>query len=111
MSSLTFRGREVVGGFTGFTDRPGYANAREIAEALMSAYVDGEVDRVEIFYNGYVSALTQEVRRETLLPLQQATVLEGGEHDDDAPRSARPTTRATTPSSSTSPTPARSSSA
>jgi F-type H+-transporting ATPase subunit gamma len=83
VSSLTFRGREVAGGYVGFTDRPGYENAREIAEALMAAYVDGEVDRVEIFYNGYVSALTQEVRRETLLPLQQATVLEGGEHDVD----------------------------
>ena len=42
----------------------------------MSAYVDGELDRVEIFYNGYISPLTQEVRRETLLPLQQATILE-----------------------------------
>ena len=42
----------------------------------MAAYVDGDVDRVEIFYNGYISALTQEVRRETLLPLQQATILE-----------------------------------
>src|SRR3954454_8985089 len=83
VSSLSFRGREVAGGYTGFTDRPGYANAREIAEALMAAYIDGEVDRVEIFYNGYVSALTQEVRRETLLPLQQATILEGGEHDVD----------------------------
>ena len=83
VSSLTFRGREVRGGYTGFTDRPGYDNAREIAEALMAAYVDGDVDRVEVFYNGYVSALTQEVRRETLLPMQQATVLEGGEHDVD----------------------------
>ena len=82
-SSLGFRGREVAGSYVGFTDRPGYANAREIAEDLMAAYVDGEIDRVEVFYNGYVSALTQEVRRETLLPLQDATVLEGGEHDVD----------------------------
>ena len=49
----------------------------------MAAYVDGKVDRVEIFYNGYVSPLVQEVRRETLLPLQQATILEGSERDDD----------------------------
>ena len=48
----------------------------------MAAYVDGKADRVEIFYNGYVSPLTQEVRRETLLPLQQATILEGGEDED-----------------------------
>ena len=67
----------------GFTERPAYANAREVAEALMVAYIDGEVDRVEVFYNGYVSPLTQELRRETLLPLQDATILEGGEHDVD----------------------------
>ena len=83
VSSLTFRGREVAGAYTGFTDRPAYADAREIAEDLMAAYVDGKVDRVEIFYNGYVSPLVQEVRRETLLPLQQATILEAPDDEDD----------------------------
>jgi F-type H+-transporting ATPase subunit gamma len=83
VSTLRFRGREPAGAYIGFSDRPAYANAREIAEDLITAYVDGEVDRVEIFYNGYVSALTQNVRRETLLPLQQASVLEEDEDDDD----------------------------
>jgi F-type H+-transporting ATPase subunit gamma len=83
VSSLTFRGRELQGAFTGFTDRPAYANAREVAEGLMASYVDDQVDRVEIFYNGYVSPLVQEVRRETLLPLQQATILEGNERDQE----------------------------
>ena len=82
-SSLTFRGLEPKGSWVGFTERPAYANAREVAEALMVAYIDGEIDRVEVFYNGYVSPLTQELRRETLLPLQDATILEGGEHDVD----------------------------
>jgi F-type H+-transporting ATPase subunit gamma len=81
--SLTFRGLDPKASWVGFTERPAYANAREVAEALMVAYVDGEIDRVEIFYNGYVSPLTQELRRETLLPLQHATILEGGEHDVD----------------------------
>jgi F-type H+-transporting ATPase subunit gamma len=83
VSSLTFRGREVVGGYTGFTERPAYADAREIAQDLMAAYIDGKVDRVDIFYNGYVSPLVQEVRRETLLPLQEATILEVQEDDDE----------------------------
>ena len=82
VSSLTFRGLQLDGSYTGFTDRPGYANAREIAEQVMSAYVDGDLDRVEIFYNGYISPLTQEVRRETLLPLQQATILEAQDEDE-----------------------------
>jgi F-type H+-transporting ATPase subunit gamma len=83
VGSLTFRGREPSGAYVGFTDRPAYANAREIAHDLMAAYVDGKIDSVEIFYNGYVSPLVQEVRREVLLPLSEATVLEGGEHDVD----------------------------
>jgi F-type H+-transporting ATPase subunit gamma len=83
VSTLTFRKREPAGGYTGFTDRPAYANAREIADDLTSAFIDGDVDRVEIFYNGYVSPLTQEVRRETLLPLQQATILEGTENESE----------------------------
>lgn len=81
VSSLTFRGREPKGAYTGFTDRPAYANAREVAESLMAAYIDDEVDRVEVFYNGYVSPLVQEVRRETLLPLQEATILEANGED------------------------------
>jgi F-type H+-transporting ATPase subunit gamma len=83
VSSLTFRGREPRGAFTGFTDRPAYANAREVAEDLMANYIDDNVDKVEIFYNGYVSPLVQEVRRETLLPLQQATILEGNEREQE----------------------------
>jgi F-type H+-transporting ATPase subunit gamma len=75
-TSLTFRGLEPAESFTGFTDRPSYADARRIADRLMAAYIDDEVDRVEIFYNGYISPVSQEVRRETLLPLQQATILE-----------------------------------
>jgi F-type H+-transporting ATPase subunit gamma len=86
VSSLGFRGREVAGGYTGFTDRPSYADARHIAEDLVSAYVDDKIDRVEIFYNGYISPLVQEVRRETLLPLQEATILEGDEDEDDDDR-------------------------
>src|SRR3954469_3020689 len=82
VSSLGFRGREVAGGYTGFTDRPSYADAREIAEDLITAYVDDRIDRVEIFYNGYISPLVQEVRRETLLPLQEATILEGDDDED-----------------------------
>src|SRR5438309_4963025 len=82
VSSIEFRGFDLAGGYTGFTDRPAYADARNIADDLIAQYVDGDVDRVEMLYNGYVSPMTQEVRHETLLPLQQADVL-GDEDDED----------------------------
>jgi F-type H+-transporting ATPase subunit gamma len=75
VSSLVFRGFETAGSYVGFTDRPSYSDARHIADDLITAYVDGAVDRVEIIYNGYVSAMSQVVRHETLLPLQQADIV------------------------------------
>ena len=98
VSSLTFRGKTLAGAYTGFTDRPSYADARRIAGDLMVAYVDGELDRVELIYNGYVSPLTQRVTREVLLPLASATIL--GEED-----ARRRRARARGRSSSTSRTP------
>jgi F-type H+-transporting ATPase subunit gamma len=89
VSSLQFRGFDVAGAYTGFTDRPAFANAREIGDDLVTAYVDGELDRVELIFNHYVSPLTQEVRVNTLLPLQQMAALvseaegEGDEADEE----------------------------
>jgi F-type H+-transporting ATPase subunit gamma len=89
-SSLTFRGLDVVESFTGFSDRPAYADARRIAERMMAAYTDGELDQVEIFYNGYISPLSQVMRRETLLPLQRASVFDENEQgDSDSDEHAR----------------------
>jgi F-type H+-transporting ATPase subunit gamma len=83
LSSLQFRQMPVGGSWTGFTDRPTFADARAIADGLTSAYVDDKVDRVEIIYNGYISAVNQEVRHETLLPLQQADVLGDEEEEEE----------------------------
>jgi F-type H+-transporting ATPase subunit gamma len=74
VSALTFRKEDVLDSYTGFTDRPSFANAREIGEAMTAYYVDEDLDRVELIYNRYVSPMTQYVRRQTLLPLQQAEV-------------------------------------
>ena len=81
-SSLGFRGLDLAGSWAGFTDRPAFSDARDIAEGVINAYNDDEIDRAEIFYNGFVSAMTQEVRQEVLLPLQEADIL-GGDEDDD----------------------------
>jgi F-type H+-transporting ATPase subunit gamma len=84
-SSLQFRGEPVEASYVGFTDRPGFANAREIGDELTSAYVDENFDRVDLIYNRYVSPLTQYVRRQTLLPLQQAEVFGAGVPEPEQP--------------------------
>jgi len=89
VSSLTFRGNTLEGAYTGFTDRPSYADARRIADDLVAAFVDRRLDRVEILYNGYISPLTQRVTRETLLPIAEATVL-GDDEEESAEQSSGP---------------------
>ena len=84
VGALTFRKQELSSTYTGFTDRPGFANAREIGEELTARYVDEEVDRVELVYNRYVSPLTQHVWRQTLLPMQQAEVIGEGAEAEEA---------------------------
>jgi F-type H+-transporting ATPase subunit gamma len=84
VSSLSFRGHEPAGSYTGFADKPAYADARSIADDLITGYVDGQLDRVEIVYNAYISPLTQEVTRETLLPLSHATIAADGPEDGES---------------------------
>ncbi len=85
VSALTFRKQDPRTSYVGFTDRPGFANARDIGEELTARYVDEELDRVELVYNRYVSPLTQHVWRQTLLPLQQAEVTgEGVAEEEDS---------------------------
>jgi F-type H+-transporting ATPase subunit gamma len=83
VSSLEFRQLELGDSWTGFTDRPAFADARRIGDGMAAAYVDGKADRVEIIYNGYISPVNQEVREETLLPLQRADVIDVGEEGPD----------------------------
>jgi F-type H+-transporting ATPase subunit gamma len=84
-STLSFRGENVEHAYVGFTDRPAFTNAREISRDLTSAYADGELDRVDLVYNRYVSPLTQYVRRHTLLPLQHAEVFGEGVPEPEQP--------------------------
>jgi F-type H+-transporting ATPase subunit gamma len=95
VSSLQFRGRDVAGSWQGFTDRPAFSDARDIASEVATQYIDGNVDRIEIIFNGYVSPLTQIVRTDVLLPLQDMAQLvaaaEAEEGDDEVEESEEST--------------------
>ena len=86
-STLSFRRKPVVGEFVGFTDRPDYANAQAIAHRAAELYTSGEVDRVVLVYNTFVSALTQHVTDQDLLPISaDVMTTEPEERSDDVMR-------------------------
>jgi F-type H+-transporting ATPase subunit gamma len=79
-----FRGRAVAQSWSGFSDQPRYENAREIGEALISAFVadQGEpeqVDEVHLVYTQFKSMLVQEPHDVRMLPLE---VVESEERPD-----------------------------
>jgi F-type H+-transporting ATPase subunit gamma len=68
-----FRSREMSGEWSGFTDNPAYANAKEIAGALISAFeAEGEagIDEIHVVYTEFVSMLTQRPVVKRILPLE-----------------------------------------
>jgi F-type H+-transporting ATPase subunit gamma len=90
---LTFRQRPIVRSWTGSSDQPTYDVAREIGEALISAFLAGEdnpevelpegakdVDEVHVVYTRFRSMLIQEPTTIRLLPLE---VVEGTEEPEE----------------------------
>ncbi len=68
-STLTFRRRELAGAYLGFTDKPAYEDAQAVAHRAAELFTAGEVDRVTLVYNTFISALTQRVTEQDVLPI------------------------------------------
>lgn len=70
----------MAGSWSGFSDAPTYAAAREIADALIERFntptEEGGVDEIHVVYTRFVSMLTQRPEVIRLLPLE---VVEGEE--------------------------------
>jgi F-type H+-transporting ATPase subunit gamma len=86
----TFRNREIVESWTGFSDSPTYDNAVAIGDSLLKAFLAGEsedapaeleVDEVHVVYSRFISMLRQEPTPVRLLPLE---VVEGEEPPAEA---------------------------
>ena len=76
-----FRGMEVEQSFVGFADRPAFSNAREVARAVAAPFTSGEAQQVHLVSTKFLSAGSQSVAIEQLLPLSMPeTVIE------DAPK-------------------------
>src|SRR5215471_1505729 len=73
-STLRFRRQTITADYTGITDRPAYHDAQAIAARAAELYQDGEVDRVVLVYNHFVSALTQRLEEIELLPVPEEAV-------------------------------------
>jgi F-type H+-transporting ATPase subunit gamma len=80
-STLRFRRYELVKQWSGFADRPTYADAQAIARELAELYSNGDVDSVLLVYNKFVSALVQTVTVSEVLPISEEVLASDGEEE------------------------------
>ncbi|MGH8905804.1 MAG: F0F1 ATP synthase subunit gamma [Egibacteraceae bacterium] len=73
-----FRGIPITDSWTGFSDRPSYADAQRIADRVIDDYVAQRIDKVWLVYTDFRSALTQVPRAVRILPVDP-TAFGGGE--------------------------------
>jgi F-type H+-transporting ATPase subunit gamma len=73
-----FRGEEIERSFTGFSERPMFADARSVASAVSAPYVAEEVDQVLLVSTRFRSAGTQSVETVQLLPLPDPDAADSG---------------------------------
>jgi F-type H+-transporting ATPase subunit gamma len=64
-----FRGIDLVEGFVGMSDRPTFEDARRIAATVGESFVNGEAQQVLLVSTRFLSAATQSVEVQQLLPL------------------------------------------
>ena len=69
-----FRNREMAGEWTGFSESPTYADAKEVADAVIEAFLtpndEGGVDEIHIVFTQFVSMVSQRTVTRRLLPLE-----------------------------------------
>ena len=71
-----YRSREIAGQWTGFSDNPTYEDAREVADALIEAFIlDAQVDvhgvdEIHVIFTEFKSMLTQNAMAKRMLPLE-----------------------------------------
>ncbi|GAA2385567.1 F0F1 ATP synthase subunit gamma [Nonomuraea africana] len=67
----TFRHREMGGQWVGFSRKPSYGDAKEIANTLIDAFKDDNgIDEIHIVSTEFISMLTQNVVVKRVLPLE-----------------------------------------
>jgi F-type H+-transporting ATPase subunit gamma len=75
-------GRELATQRIDVTDRPTAENASEIVDALMAAYISGELDGVYVTYARFVSAMSTPPTTDRILPVTPPKPKEGGMQRD-----------------------------
>jgi F-type H+-transporting ATPase subunit gamma len=63
------RGMNVALEIVGVSDQPNFTDIKDLTSSTVGMFEDGTFDELYVFYNHYISAISQEVTEKKLLPL------------------------------------------
>jgi F-type H+-transporting ATPase subunit gamma len=63
------RGMNVAQEIVGVSDQPNFSDIKDLTSSTVGMFEDGTFDELYVFYNHYISAISQEVTEKKLLPL------------------------------------------
>ncbi len=71
------RGAEIIKDYPGLYAQVNFRTASDVANEVTARYLNGETDAVFLVYNEFITAISQQVVFNQLVPLQAATPAEG----------------------------------
>lgn len=73
---------KIAHAFSGFSDKPAYENAQELAKDVVDRFIAQDVDEVVVVYTHFINSITQEPRDQRLLPIDTPNNEEDSMDDD-----------------------------
>jgi len=84
LSFLRFQGESVDHEYTHFEDKPTFGEVDELASRYITAYIAGDLDRLDVVYTRFESSSRQSATIETLLPVGTLDGSESSGKEDSA---------------------------
>ena len=72
INALKFRGVTIDEEHLNFEDKPAFNEVSPIGTSYLNAYIQGDIDRLDVVYTQFINIAKQEAIVETLLPLKSA---------------------------------------
>lgn len=77
-----YRGVQPVATYRDISDKPTFEDAKSIANHVIRAYSEGEIDEVSVLFNRFVNVAEQSPEMHQLLPIESSVLDEAAESAD-----------------------------
>ncbi len=78
---FNFQGIEILESYRGVSSAPTYEKAQEVIRAAINDFTSGVTDKVVLVHNGYKNMISQEIRVNTIVPVESPKIQDDNQND------------------------------